>query len=86
MADAILEPITPDKTIATNQSEAFSFTGWDISTWLDGNAELTKLAVALFTIVNLLHLQDSMPKTLLEMDSFFSKKLFQKNIHNRTQY
>ena len=33
-----------------------------------------------------LHLQDSMPKTLLEMDSFFSKKLFQKNIHNRTQY
>ena len=75
MADAILEPITPDKTIATNQSEAFSFTGWDISTWLDGNAELTKLAVALFTIVNLLHLQDSITYNYIILGIWLSKHI-----------
>jgi len=33
-----------------------------------------------------IHLQSTQPKTLLEMDSFFSKKYFQKNIHNKLRY
>lgn len=33
-----------------------------------------------------IHLQSTQPKTLLEMDSFFSKKYFQKNVHNKLRY
>ncbi len=33
-----------------------------------------------------LHLEELQPKTLLESDSFFTKKLFQKNIYNKIKY
>ena len=33
-----------------------------------------------------IHIQSTTPQTLLEMDPFFSKKYFQKNIHNKIKY
>lgn len=33
-----------------------------------------------------IHLQELQPKTLLEMDAFFSKKHFQKNVYNKIRY
>lgn len=33
-----------------------------------------------------MHVQDSKPQTLLDMDPFFSRKLFKKNIYNKTKY
>ena len=33
-----------------------------------------------------IHLEETQPKTILEMDPFFSKRLFQKNTYNKIKY